>query len=888
MSRRYPPKWALKFFRWYCHSEYIEDLEGDLLERFERNLEARNEIEAKRRFIIDVLLLFRPAIIGIRNNTLLFHRIGMLKNYLILGYRNLLKRKLYTSVNLVGLSVGFAAAYIIFLYVQHELSYDQSLPDADRIYKISQAVVDEEGEHVYRTVPYSLVNILHQDYGEVEEATIISGPYNQQVVTLSGDHTGTRHFVENNVLLADSNFLSVFQYDMLVGDARKALREPNSVVLTASTAKRFFGNANPIGQFISPSGRNAVVTGVCQDPPANSHLQFSYLVSSTSVKWLNWPKFNLNAAHCYIKLKENASHVQLESKLPELVRTYVLPEIERIQNISREDYIEAGHGIDYYLHAISELYLNENDLGGFKPGGNWTTLGIFIAMGLLMLIIACINFVNMSIARAFERTSEVGVRRVMGSLRGEVAFQFLMESLIISAISVLIGFLIMITVLPYFNHLIQAELTVQFDSALLVSLVGVIVIVSLVTAGYPAFLMSNLSPVNALKGHIRTGSRRNKLKNGLVSFQFLVAIVFIFITLVMIKQVNHINDKELGFDQEQLMVIEGIPHKEPHRFNPFLNKLKNLLGIQAAAGSLWVPGFNNTWTDNYRVPGQSKDYHLNRILVGDDFMETMGIELVAGESFSVDSRDSTMIILNESAVEAMGLRNPIGQQITLTEDVNGEKLEYDFKVKGVISDFHYYTLHQPISPLVIQSNENNHNRMRFMIARIQAGTSAQVIADVQGIWSDMFPDRPFRFQFLDDALAAKYQGERQTATLLSISSSLIILMACIGLFALSAYTISLRLREVSIRKVLGAGMGDNLMLLSLGFIKMTFLSFLLAAPIGWYISVQWVQSFAYRTSIGPSVFVLTAIIIMTTCLLSVSYHSFKVSLTNPTDSLSGE
>jgi putative ABC transport system permease protein len=884
----HPPKLPLRFFRWYCHQDFAEDIEGDLLERFETRIEEKGIRSAKRQFSLDIIRLFRPGLIRSLEGHQKLNKLDMLKINLTLGFRNLIKRKEYAIINTLGLAIGIASALLIFLFVQNEFSYDKSFKNSDRIYKMVQQVSNPDGTELYATVPYSLVSIMINDYAEVENGTAISGPYDSQVVSMKDENDNQVNFIENSVLLADSNFFSVFSFRMLKGNIKTALNKPNSVVLTVSTAKRFFGNANPLGRFIAPSGKHSIVTGVCEDPPPNSHLQFNYIVSSSSVRWFSQDQFNLSSAHCYFKLRTGADAKDLELKLPRLIDTYVLEEIERTKNISRQDYKKAGNGFEYFLKPLTSIHLADGNLGGFKPGGNLTTVRILIVIGILILIIACINFMNLATARATERAREVGVRKVMGSQKTQLIFQFLTESFIITLLSVMLGIAITILALPYFNSLTDNDLSLIFSFKTMGGFVFLAMIISIMAGIYPAFVLSSFIPVSALKGSSLQHSKTGWLRNGLVLFQFWIAVVLIISTIIIHKQVSLLRDKNLGFDQEQLMVIEGIAHKETEQYIPFLNEIRNFPQIQGAAGSLWVQGFQGTWSDTYRHDGSSEQFDFSRVMIGDQFAEVVNFELKEGQLFSESTNDSLSIILNESAVKSMGLQDPIGQKIMMVSQDKGEMNELGFTIKGVIKDFNYNSLYRPIEPLVIHSDEFIYDRMRFIVAKVKAGSNAETITQIESKWNELLPDRPFSFRFLDDTLNAKYQTEQRTATILMIFSGLTIFIACLGLFALSSYSINMRIKEIGIRKVLGAKAQNIVLLLSKDFVKMVLLSFLLAIPVALFVGATWLEDFAYRIDISSDIFILSGVLVFLVTGLTVGIQTFKAANTYPIDSLKNE
>jgi len=883
-----PPRILLRFFKWFCHPKLHTYIEGDLLELYRERVEEKGKVKADLRFALDVLLLFRPGVIRPFEGYYRLNFYDMFNNYLKTGFRNLVKRKEYSVINILGLAIGIASSLIIALFIQNEFSYDKFFSEADQIYKIVEERKYPEHTELNVLVPYSFADIVVQDYPEVSNATFISGPYSSQSVSVKDKNDELVSFLENNVFLADSNFLNVFNFKMLAGNPKTALLKPNSVVLTESAAKRYFGDENPLGKMIFPSGKNSIVTGVCEDPPKNSHFQFNYLVSSTSVGWLNQSKFNLKSAHCYIKLKDNVDYKKLEAKFPALVAKYVVGEIERVNKVSWKVYENAGNGFTYFLKPLTSIHLDPANLGRMKPSGNINTIYILGAIAIFIFTIACINFINLSIARANERSKEVGLRKVMGSNRAHLIAQFFTESFILSFISVLLAVGIVFFTLPYFNIFIGGKLVLNTSFNMLLIFLAIIFLVGLFAGLYPSFVLSAFKPITSLKGNITTPSKGKWIRSGLVIFQFCVSIIIIICTLVIQQQIKYFGEKDLGFDKAQIIVLEGAFDKNVNNTLPFLNALKEFPQVEAAAGTLWVQGFQGVWTDRYRIQGASEVFSTPRVIIGDTFAEVLGFKLLEGRFFSENENDSSYVILNESAVKYMGIKNPIGEEIALITENKGKLTEVKFTIKGVIKDFHYQTLHDEISPLVIQSNENNFGRIKYITAKLKPGSTAQTLSNIENTWKTMMPGKPFNFRFLDETLNAKYQNEKQIGVVFSIFSSLSIFIACIGLFALSSYMVLKRTKEIGIRKVLGASITHIVLLFSLEYIKMMLWAFILAVPIAYYFMNEWLQQFAYHIEIQGWVFIVPAIFLGILISSTISSQSIKAALSNPIDSLRSE
>lgn len=887
MNKNKPPLFALALLKWFCKPEYHADVEGDLIESFEENTASKGNTKARWLLYKDLIQLFRPGIVrsfypSNKSSS------GLWKSNIKSAFRSLVKKKAYSLINIMGLSLGIACTLLVLLYVQYEFSYDKSIPEADRIYKLVEERKTPKGTTPIRTVPYSFARTMPEDFPEVKAATAFSGPYNEQQVYVMDAEENRLHFLEDDVLLADNHFLMVMNLKLLDGDATTALKEPNSVVLTESTAKRFFGETNPLGQFISAMGRNSVVTGVCEDLPGNSHLKFSYLVSSSTVSWFSRDDFTLKYTHCYLKLHENVEARQLEEKFPAMVETYMAAEIARINQTSWEEFQQAGNEFNYYLKPLTSIHLDPENPGGMKAGGSLKTIRILIAIAILIFIIACVNFINLSTARSAERAREVGVRKVMGSHRCQLIVQFLTESIALSFLSLLLSIGLVKLALPYFNALAERELSLNLNLQSVISLIVLGCFVGLLAGIYPAFALSSFKPVSVLKGSFSSQVKGKWLRNGLVVFQFWIAIILIICTFTIRQQVNYMSDKDLGFDKEQLMIIEGTFDRKGNFAQPFLNEIRNLVQVKEAAGTLWLHGFRGTRTENYMVEGSDHQVNIERVTMGDDLDKVLDLTMVSGEFFSENTIDSSLMLINETAAKQLGLVEPIGKRVAMVTHDQGLTEKTYYTVKGVIKDFNYQSLHTDIAPLIVLSNELYASRMSVIATRLNAGMAREGIEAVAQKWKEMVPGLPFRFRFLDDVLDKSYQREQRSSQVFSLFSGLSIFISVIGLFALSAYTVSMRAKEIGIRKVIGASANSILKLLSVDFSKMVLLASILAFPVAWYIMEIWLDDFAYRVALNPILFILSGALILIITWVTVGYQSLKAARANPIKHIQNE
>lgn len=812
----------------------------------------------------------------------------MIRNSFKVAFRNLAKRKGFTFINSFGLAIGLASCMLIVLFVKYQYSYDEFFQDSDHIFRMVEERISPEGVEINGNVPYSFVGTVLNDYPEVEDATAVAGPFSNQNVAVTNDTGEKRTFLESNVLLADSNFFKVFSFEMLQGDRVSALQNPNSVVLSESTARRFFGEKNPLGKSIAIGRRSSVITGICQDPPEDSHFKFSYIVSSTTVRWFSQEKFNLRYAKCYFKLKPQVSPGGLEQKFPQMVDTYLAGEIERINKVSWEAYKEAGNGYNYFLKPLTSVHLDTKISGGMKAGSNPTMINVLIAVALLIFTIACINFMNLSTARSMERAKEVGVRKVMGSMEHQLVFQFLSESFLISLIGVLLAVGLTMALIPPFNQLFESAIHFPLDLSTLVYLMGLTLFISILAGLYPAFVLSAYHPITALRGTTSTTKKGAWIKNGLVGFQFWISIVLIICTLVFQQQIHFLENKNLGFDKDQLLVVEGTFHMDANYTRPFLEDARSIAGVKETAATLWVPGFGGTWSDEYTVENSTVVHSMRRVPIGDRVAEVTGFELIDGAFFSDGANDEHNVLLNEAAVAAFGIKDPIGTRIHMLTHDEGSLEKTAFKIKGIVKNFNYQSLRSEVEPLIIQSNETVQGRMSFILVKIDGHYIKQTIDLLAEKWKEMVPDRAFTYSFLDDTLDMNYKSDRNLASIFSLFSLLSILIAGVGLLSLSAYAIALRSKEIGIRKVIGASISSILMLLSKGFIKIIILSFFMAIPVAWYAMELWLQDFAYRINMPVDVFLVAGISSIILSWITISTQAIKAALINPIDSLKDE
>jgi putative ABC transport system permease protein len=739
----------------------------------------------------------------------------------------------------------------------------------------------------YAIIPSSFEEAAKNDLPEIEESTqafrftnitlAYTNPSNEQI-----------QFDEDLVLLVDSSFLDVFSFQLLKGNADQVLKKANEMVVTQELAQRYFGNLEPIGQVIRMAQQDFKVVGVSQDVPDNTHFKFSALVSAATFPFTAEENFTSFSNYTYFKLKNGSDPKALESKLPRLVDTYAAAQIERDLGKSWEDYKKEGNGYRYFLQPLSSIHLDPTNLEAqMKAGGNINSVYIMIAVAILILVIACINFMNLSTARSAERAREVGIRKVMGSVRKQLVVQFLTEAFLLSATGVLMALVLVNFAMPFFNNLIGQHLEFPYGVSTFVALAALTALVGLLAGLYPAFVLSSFNPVVVMKGKF-TGNQKGKwIRNGLVVFQFWISIILIIGTLVIGEQMEFMRNKSLGFDKEQVLVVERGFNLEPQQSKTLINEIRQLPEVVRAAGTFAVPGKEDDYFGiQFQPEGSSEILTTKSMVIGDDLPETLGFELKEGRWFSEETNDSLSVLLNETAVKVLGLDDPIGKKLYDRQQRDGETIDVPFTITGIVKDFNFISLREQITPLVLQSNEQFNGGLQYIVMRIKPNQVASAIPSVETKWKSIVPAQPFKFSFLDQNLDQQYRAEQRTGRLFSVFSGLAIFVACIGLFALSAYTTSLRTKEIGVRKVLGASVSSVVFLLSKEFTRMIVLAYVLAVPLAWYFMENWwLQNFAYRIQISFWILAVAGGIALFIAWLTVSYQSIRAATSDPVKSL---
>ncbi|WCT10541.1 ABC transporter permease [Mucilaginibacter jinjuensis] len=816
----------------------------------------------------------------------------MFKNYLKVALRSLLKRKAFSVINILGLATGMAVCLLIVLFIQDELSYDKFQEKGDRIYRIALDRIYPGRSTSYAIIPASIGDAARHDFPEIEQCTRMFDPIGNGTFPLK---YGDKVFEERKVLIADSNFFNVFSYKALAGNPLTALTKVNNVVISESTAKRIFGSADQaIGkQFLvdqNNANPNFVISAVVQDWPANSHFKFSMLISASSFPFTSQPNYTGFSAYTYLLLKPGASPQAVDAKLPSIVKKYVAGEIGRSFGETYEQFTAAGNGYHYYLQPLTKIHLISDLESELSVNGSMTTIYLFSVIAIFILALACINFINLSTSLSVERAKEVGIRKTFGSDKQSIVYQFLTESVIISLMSLVIAFGLILLLLPLFNQIADKDLSVlYFITPLHLLLLVVFAIVLGGIAGiYPAFILSSFNPITVLKGRFKSNKYGLFLRNGLVIFQFSISIVLIIATIIVNQQINFMQGDKLGFKKDHIIVVNNafLLNKQTKAFK---NELLKIPGVESVSGTSTMPGDAGFFGVSYQPEGSKQSITGRGIVVDDDFSKLLGLEVKQGRFFSESyPTDSLGLVLNEKAVSEMGLKNPIGARLTSPGVTLKDGSNVIFTVIGVVKDFHYQSLHQKITPLIFNSGQRNNTVFGEIGVKVKSDHFQSTLNSIQHTWDSFVKDHPYHYNFLDQTVAEQYHAEQTAQKVFSVFTVLAIFIACIGLMGLAAYATQQRIREIGIRKVLGASISGIVSMLSVDFLKLILFASLVAFPIAWFAMHSWLQNFAYRVAINWLVFILAAGISVLIAMLTISFQAIKAALTNPIKSLRSE
>jgi putative ABC transport system permease protein len=869
-----PPRWADQLLEWCCPPRLLEDVQGDLQEVFGRQVKTEGIAKAQRAYWRAVLAYVRPFYLSRKPKPLpkpIFT--DMLRNYFILAFRNLVKHKAFSVINISGLTVSLVACLMIGLYVRHELNYDTFHVNHKRIYRLVTDVETPTETQNLSITSGPMAAGLQGAFPEVE--AVVRVMKNNLLVQV-----GEKPFQENEVFFADSTLFDVFSFRLLQGDPRTALAAPFSIVLTESTARKYFGTAEALGKTLLVEGTATTVTGVVGDVPPNSHLQFDLLASLSTFTQVfapgidkGWDDFNF---YSYLLLREKADPARLAAKFPGFLEGHM-------GQLMRDD----NRRYNLLLEPLSDVYLRSKRSQGVA-GGSLGNVYLFAIIAGFILLIACTNFVNMMIAQSSERAREVGMRKVIGALRRQLTFQFLSETFLQTFIAFLLAVVLCRLLLPSFEMLSgkQIDPGLLQDPTYWLTTAGLLLLISVSAGFYPALVLSRFKPIAVLKGRFTSTQEGVLLRKVLVVVQFVISVGLIAGTAIVYKQLNYMRSQELGFQKDQMLLVRLHSGEDMHRNLEVLRReFSALPGVKSVAFSSHTPGESSKTApvDIENPAGQMQLANVGVYYVDFNFLDQYGIKPVAGRIFSpLFATDSTQaMVVNEAAVKALGYASP--------EAIIGKRFAHNGRqgaIMGVIKDFHQTSLRHKITPLTLQVAPDHHPR--FISISIKGNRSVATLTAAEAVWKSVLPRRPFEYSFLDEVLDRQYRAEERFGELFLYFAGLAICIACLGLLALSAYNASQRTKEIGVRKVLGASASNIVALLSKDFLKLVLVAIVIATPISWYAMDQWLQDFEYRTQMGYWVFALAGLGALGIALLTISFQAIKAAVANPVKSLRSE
>ncbi|HTF17471.1 MAG TPA: ABC transporter permease [Chryseolinea sp.] len=802
----------------------------------------------------------------------------MLKNYLQVALRNLLKNRVHTVINIFGLASGMASVLLIALYIQHELSYDKFHHHPEDLYRIVW-----HGDNPQTRTPHPMAQALVADFPEVKSAVSLTPLWAAGLTRETHSFKNPdrdQRYDENNLLAVDTTFFDVFDFPLVRGD-KSGLKKISGVFMSESMARKYFGNEDPLGKHLAIDSTNYLVdvVGVFKDVPENSHFHFDFLASYVREKSFNptdrfysWEDFG---HYNYIRLKPGTDAKALESKLMSWTRKYF--------KWSEQDYASlADQHYGFRLQPVTDIHLKSKLHWELEPNGNIEYIYILAAAALFTLLIACVNFMNLSTAKSAERAKEIGVRKTMGAFRHQLAWQFLAESMASAMIAVVLSLLIIEIALPLFNNLVGISINIDYPRYLAAALTAAFA-VGLISGIYPSLYLSGVRPQAILKGRLIQAPQGARFRRALIVLQFCISMVLISSALIIFRQLSYLQNTDLGFGKDEVIVIPLKNEDGMKQFDAFRNELKRIEGVTFVSAASNIPGyqFNQHSVALQQFPQAKVD--ASEAFIDYEFFETFGISLSAGRSFEKDNiADRDAFVINETAARQLGVAaDAVGKELLWFDDGNSIK----GTIIGVVKDFHFQSLHEPIRPLIFRESDQAFN---FLVAKVGLNAFARRISAIENTFKTFEPTFGFEFSFLDTQLDNLYRSERRTASILAVFSTIALMIAAFGLFGMSMMLFYQKAKEVSIRKVLGASQ-KHLMVLLLGdFTKLVLVAIVLGTPLSWYIMHEWLKNFTYQLDIGLGPFVISAVALLMVAWLTLGYFTLKATRLNPAETLRSE
>lgn len=861
-----PPKWALYFFRWFCHPDYAEDIEGDLYEKFDRNLQEHGLKAARWKFIWTVLTLFRPSLIRTFEITFLQNTTIMLRHNLKLSWRLLFKNKGFSLINIGGLAMGMAMAMFIVLWIKDELSFDSFHTDKERIHKVMRHVTSGDNIRTSDIVAWKIADVLRTEFPEIEKVARTN--FRNPMVINNGENA----FKEMG-FYAEAEFFDIFSWNLVAGDAKTMLSDPTSITISTALADRYFGETSDYSTLIGQTIQHNMddvgdlkITGVFADIPTQSSIQFDFILpidifyKRESRGLDSWDNSNIQI---YVQTKAGVDGQVISDKIVDIQNEHI-------------DHFRS----DLFIQPLTDLYLNSNFKDGKLSGGRIGYVRIFAIIALMIMLIACINFMNLSTARSIQRAKEIGVRKAIGAEKSLLVGQFMGESFLLILIAFILAILLIPLALPSFNTLTDKTLSLaNIDRTTLLIFASIGGLTALIAGTYPAFYLSSFNAVKILKGTFQQSANSARFRKGLVVFQFAMSTLLIIGTITVYQQMQYILNKNLGYERANVVYIplEGNMFAQ---YTALHQELLNEPSIEAvsSANTVCMEIMANTHSVKWRGKPAGSQQSMDVLPIDFDFTEVMNMEIVQGRSYDrAYARDSFNYVINERAMEIMGFDNAVGEELNFWGNTG--------QIIGVVKDFNSASLYADINPIIMlvrpDWNEN-------VFIRTQSGQTAAAISAMEKVQAKLNPDFPFEYHFMDETYEKLYKSEQTISQLALLFTVFALFIAGMGLFGLSIFSVQRRLKEISVRKVLGAEMGNLVYLLSKDFIVLILIAFVIATPIAFLVMQDWLSNFSFSTNLGLGVFGFAAGITLLITLLTVGFYAIKVAVINPIQALQSE
>ncbi|MEO8567939.1 MAG: ABC transporter permease, partial [Ginsengibacter sp.] len=814
----------------------------------------------------------------------------MLKNYFKIAWRNLMKNKIFSFINIFGLCAGLACCMLITLYILHETSYDKYQANADDIYQVGTIFIQQGEEHKMPNTPAPLAAAMQQDFPQVQQTVRLMGLFaeDKTLMQYHEKNGNTKSFYETRGFLTDPTFFRMFTYHFIEGDPANALNEPKTIVLCEEIAKKIFGNGPALNKVVhissSTNGDNDfLVTGVFKSNDQPSHIDGRFFLSMNGGQMENYIKENgtsfatNNMFYTYVKLKAGSNPQNIQASFPAFIDKYAGKDLKAV-----------GFGKKQFLIALKDIHLRSGMDKDVTTSGSLTYLYILASIALFTLLIACINFMNLSTARSSKRSAEVGIRKVLGAEKTSLIRQFLGESLFMSLLAFAFALVIVAMLLPAFNIVSGKDLSLTFkNNGWLIALFFLLsLFTGLIAGSYPAFYLSSFKPIKVLKGRFSNSLAAISLRKGLVVFQFIISVILIIASVVIAGQMHYLRSTDLGFDKDGQIIIPLRSETAKHLYSPLKDGWIKLSQVQGVGASLYNPGIFNPSDNAFYKEGESmnnaKRTRMNS--VDEEYLQTLNIKPVAGRLFSKEFPSDTgnVLIFNERAIKEIGFSSSakaIGKKVYY----NYGGTETSFKIVGVVKDFHFEDLHLPITPYAY--GLRNEKIFNYMVVHAKPGNITALLKSIGNVWHQLNPNEPFEYSFLDQDFQKNYEAENRLASIVGYFTIIAILISCLGLFGLATFSAEQRIKEIGVRKVLGASVPDIVTLLSKDFLKLVFVAIIIASPIAWYVMNKWLQDFEYRIHITWSVFAITTLVALFIALATISFQAVKAAIANPVKSL---